>query len=335
METENKLAVIVQQAQLDKTKSDYILEKFGDYFSIAAHWEAKAKTLLVTDESQTDLMKEARQGRLELKVRRVELEKSRKELKEQSVREGKAIDGIANVLKALIVPIEEYLEKQENFITIKKEAEKQILADERKKILSPYCDCSLFNLGEMSEGQFQQLLSGQKAAYELQKENEKKAELERIEAERKRAEEQERIRQEIIRLSKEAEERERRHVEEMRIKEAERNKQLEIERKEREIREIELRKEREAKEKIESELRAKKEAERKLRAEEERKEKERIAAEKIAARAPDKTKLLLWIDNFILPDPPELQNDANQIRLYIIDKFADFKKWANKQIETL
>jgi hypothetical protein len=42
-------------------------------------------------------------------------------LKEQALREGKAVDGIANVLKALIVPLEEHLDKQERFVEIRAE----------------------------------------------------------------------------------------------------------------------------------------------------------------------------------------------------------------------
>ena len=67
-------------------------------------------------------MKLARVGRLFLMKKRTAIETVRKELKEQALREGKAIDGIANVLKALIIPIEEYLKKQEDFVVLKEAA---------------------------------------------------------------------------------------------------------------------------------------------------------------------------------------------------------------------
>ena len=44
------------------------------------------------------------------------LKKVRKELKEESLRKGKAIDGVANIIKFLIEPVEKYLEDQEKFI---------------------------------------------------------------------------------------------------------------------------------------------------------------------------------------------------------------------------
>src|SRR3990167_460476 len=118
---ENQLAVIVRESQLEPTKAKYILEKFTEYFDMADEWTIKAKVIVVTKPEQKAEMEMARTGRLFLKEKRVAVEKARKELKEQALREGKAIDGIANVLKALIVPIEEYLEQQERFVEIQKE----------------------------------------------------------------------------------------------------------------------------------------------------------------------------------------------------------------------
>lgn len=114
----NQLVEIVESSGLEKSKAQYILENFQDYFTIAADWEKKAQAIVVTKADQKAEMKMAREGRLFLKEKRVALEKARKELKEQSLREGKAIDGIANVLKALIVPIEQYLQNQENYVEI-------------------------------------------------------------------------------------------------------------------------------------------------------------------------------------------------------------------------
>jgi len=115
----NKLQVIINDSGLETTKARVLLENFKDYFDIADEWETKAKAIVVTDENQKPDMAMARVGRLFLRDKRIAIEKTRKELKEQSLREGKAIDGIANILKSLIVPIEEYLEKQEKFVEIR------------------------------------------------------------------------------------------------------------------------------------------------------------------------------------------------------------------------
>ena len=116
---ENKLVEIVKQSGLDKTKAQVLLDNFTEYFEIASEWEKKASVIVVKDASQKAEMQMARAGRLFLREKRIEIEKTRKKLKEQSLREGKAIDGFANVLKAGIVHIEEYLGKQEKFVEIK------------------------------------------------------------------------------------------------------------------------------------------------------------------------------------------------------------------------
>jgi hypothetical protein len=198
----NQLVQIVSTSGLEKNKADYILEKFQGYFAIAAEWENRAKTLVVTSPEQTTLMKMAREGRLLLKSKRVDIEKARKELKEQSLREGKAIDGIANVLKALIEPTEEYLERQERFVEIQEEerlAERK--ATRMAEIMALGLFPDLYDLTNMPDAAYASLVQGTKDAIERQKEAELKAEADR----KYREQEQERIRLENDRLKKEAE----------------------------------------------------------------------------------------------------------------------------------
>lgn len=229
---EDQLQMIVSGSGLEKTKADMILEKFQDYFAMASEWEAKARTIIVTNEDQEVDMKMARTGRLFLREKRIAIENARKELKEQALREGKAIDGIANVLKALIVPIEEYLEKQEKFVELRDKAK----AEEERIAL------------------------------------EKKAEEERIAKEKSEAEEREKIRIENEKLKKEAEakekelQEERRKVESEKI-EAERKSKAEFDRIKKEA-EDKLAEERKIAEsqrlKLEQELKLRKDAEAKM-----------------------------------------------------------------------
>ena len=125
--------VIIQESGLEATKAKFILENFQNYFEVADEWTRKANMIVVTNENQKADMQMARTGRLFLREKRIAIEKARKELKEQALREGKAIDGIANVLKALIVPIEEYLEKQERFVEILAEKKAESLRLEVEK----------------------------------------------------------------------------------------------------------------------------------------------------------------------------------------------------------
>ena len=128
---DNQLQVIVKESGLEQSKASFILERFQNYFEIADEWSKKASSIVVTNASQKAEMDMARTGRLFLREKRIAIEKSRKELKEQALREGKAIDGIANVLKALIIPIEEHLDRQEHYVELKAAAE---LAEKQKEI---------------------------------------------------------------------------------------------------------------------------------------------------------------------------------------------------------
>jgi hypothetical protein len=191
----NQLSVIVKESGLDQTKADYLLKRFTEYFQVASEWETRAKGINITDancdtEQGKFDMQMARNGRLFLRDKRIAVEKARKELKEQSLREGRAIDGIANVLKALIVPIEDYLESQEKYVEIKFEREQE----------------------------------AKRAEIERRMEEERIAEEKKVEA--ARIAEEKRIRDENERLRIEAEKREKEIVEERRQAEAER-KQIE------------------------------------------------------------------------------------------------------------
>lgn len=200
-------ALTVETRDLEPTKSQYIIEKFKGFFEQAQEWESKARTIKISSPSQVAEMKQAREARLELKEIRVNAEKTRKELKEQSLREGKAIDGVANVIKALIVPIEEYLEGQENFAERLVEEQKMRVLADRSVALQPYVqDLAMYNLKEMSEEGFQNLLKSSMIAWNAQRDAEVEAGKQRIAKEKEEAHSREAQRIENERLKKEAQE---------------------------------------------------------------------------------------------------------------------------------
>jgi len=266
---ENQLAIIVKESNLEPTKAKYILEKFTEYFDMADEWTIKARAIVVTKESQKAEMEMARTGRLFLKEKRVAVEKARKELKEQALREGKAIDGIANVLKALIVPIEEYLEQQERFVEIQQEKKEAAMRLEIEK--------------RMEEERIAKEKADAEALEKARLENEKlKAEAvereKKVAAERKKQDEllaKERAKSEATRK-----EQEKKLVAERAKAAAEREEAEEVARIEREKQEKKLAAERAKAEKerraAEEKARAEKEKER-AKADAERKEKERLA----------------------------------------------------------
>lgn len=203
---ENQLVKVINESGLDKTKAQVLLENFSNYFEIAADWENKAKTLVVTSIEQRAEMKMAREGRLFLKEKRVAVEKTRKALKENALREGQTIDAIAKILTNLILPIEEDLENKEKFAEIQEANRIAALKEEREKELMPYAEYVPFGIDlSIPEEEYQKILSGAKLQLQAKIDAEKKAEEERIAREKAEAEERERIKKENERLKAEAE----------------------------------------------------------------------------------------------------------------------------------
>ncbi len=130
----NQLAEIVKTSGLEIVEGQSIIDRFGDYESIAKEWKIKAEQIVVTDRSQTTEMAMAKEARKKFSELRCDVEKARKQMKEQSLRKGQAIDAIARFLTSLISPIEDHLRAQEDFIKIEdaKKAEEARIAAEKK-----------------------------------------------------------------------------------------------------------------------------------------------------------------------------------------------------------
>src|SRR3990167_8600870 len=297
----NQLTLVIEESGLEKTQGQRILDNFSKFITEVNELEVKAKAINITDISQVEEMSQAREIRLSLKSIRVNAENIRKELKEGYLRGGKAVDGVANIIKALIVPLEEHLEKQEKFAE-NLEAERKARVDaeralELRKYLETDEDLALYNYKEMTDEVFSKLVEGVKKAFDTKQEAIKKVEQDRLEITRKEKEEQERIRLENAKLKAEAEAREK----ELAKERAEQEKKLEKER-------AKARAEAEAREKAEAELKAKQEAEEKTKRDVEVKKKAdelaKLEAERATKMQPEKEKLLVYaesIKNLVAP----------------------------------
>lgn len=293
MSDNKELSLIVNQAGLAQEKSQQLLAKFGEFFQDARHTVEFAKSIKVTSVDQIEEMKKARETRLELKSIRTQVENTRKELKEQSLREGKAIDGIANVIKALIVPVEQFLDEQEKFAERIEAERKNKIEVERISELSKYVEnVEVYSLhpDKLSQESFDQLLKTSKIAFEAQKAAEKLAEEARIKAEQEEKAENERIR-----------------LENQKLREAQAKREAEIA-KEKAKQEALLEKERKAKKALEDKIEADRQAKLKADAEKKRIEDEaklaKEKAERDALLAPDKEKLFELANQLNLIDMP-------------------------------
>ncbi len=182
----NDLTTIVKENNLSQDFASKLQNSFTPFFEQARQMSDEAKKIVVTSQDQKDLMTNAREKRLKLKAIRVEVENKRKELKDESLRTSRAIDGMANIIKFLIVPIEEHLQLQEDFIKIQEERSKKELGEKR---IAELAEFGLLNpeydLENMSESGYNTLLDTTKIAHEHRAKELQKAEEDRIERERK------------------------------------------------------------------------------------------------------------------------------------------------------
>ena len=170
---------------------------FKDFFAQMEQWEEKAATLIVEDETQTGLMFEAGVARKALASIRVAVEKQRKAMKEDSLRTGQAIDGVAKMMMERIEAVEAHLAAQENFIVNREAARIESLRSERYNLILPYLVPEILPTpypvwGEMHEDDFQATLAAAKEkARQIEADR-----LARIAKEKADAEELERLRKE-------------------------------------------------------------------------------------------------------------------------------------------
>jgi hypothetical protein len=308
----------------------------------------RARILKAESEKITD-PKEARALRLKIKAERVEAEKTRKRLKEDSLRMGKAIDGANNIFLAVITPIEQAMDEIEKAEERRIERERIEIEQIRMEKLRPFLDPAmpLPNISGITEDQFGKLLDGTIALHEMRIAAIKKAEEERIERERRESEERESQRLENIRLKAEAEAREKQMAEERRIAaekeavaQAERKAAEEKARKEREKIEAKAHEEAAARAKAEAQAQALRNADAKRIADEKaaaeaKRHADELAAKKAAA-APDKEKLMAFAEQVRALQLPEVKSpDAQSAKAEIQAKVSSFAKWIETQASTI
>lgn len=206
---QKEMLVVVQQTGLQADTAKNLQDSFAPLFRNARGILEKSRAITVTDASQKLEIKLARECRLALRSIRVEGDKTRKALKEDSLRRGKAIDGFYNILLHLTEAEEARLDEQEKFVERQEAARKAQLKLDREKALQPFgVDTAFMSLGEMSDEAFAQLLDNSRIAHEAKQAELRRVEEERIRLENERLKEAARIREENERLRREAAERE-------------------------------------------------------------------------------------------------------------------------------
>jgi len=259
-------------AVIEASKALQIKATFEPMVKMLEQFEGGFNDIVVKAEKEITLevVGEAKRLRIDIGKVRIATEKLRVEQKEEYLRAGKAIDGVANILKWAVSDKEDKLKEIENYFELQEKERKNKLQLERVELLKLYVeDASDRDLAGMEEDVWVAYLAAKKKDYEDQIEAARLAEEERKAKEKEAEEERERLRIENEKLRLEAEKRAEEERERLK-KEAEeleaRRKKEDEERKEREVKEAE---QKAITDKLEKELREKREAEEKAKADEE------------------------------------------------------------------
>lgn len=325
------LGPVIDVDLLDTAKP--LTEIFQPYQTTLVKWEAKAKSLIVTDISQKTEMAQARLARLELRDARCELERTRKNLVEGLKERAGKIDSAARFVRVNIEALEETLRASEEFAERYVAAAKAELKAKRESELLPLIDAPLLgDLSDLSETDYAKTMENARLLRQAKIDAAAKAEADRIakeaadKAERERmAVENARLKAEAVELARVAEIERKARAEQTAREQAERiaaeskarQEQAERDakaRKDREVIQAKFELERKAaraeSDRLQAELAAKLQVEiaEKARAEAERKAQEKEA--KRLAAAPDAAKLRAWADIVRGLELPMLSNST-------------------------
>jgi hypothetical protein len=181
---ENKELVLSVPKEIDKSKADQILEAFDPAYLKAKEYEKNVAEVKAMETSPEKCAK-AKRLRLDFRAVRTAADKTREKLKEKSLAEGRAIQGVFNILKLSISDNEtELLEIETHYERIE-QAKIQKIQDKRISELAEFdVDGLNMDLGNMDDIIYSNLLEGSKSKWQAVKDAEKKAEEERIETER-------------------------------------------------------------------------------------------------------------------------------------------------------
>lgn len=306
-------AIVLQVPEgLEPATAKSLKETFLTYFEQAEEWRSKALAINVANADDEENMKRAKTARLELKSIRCAAENARKKLKEDSLRKGRAIDGIYNLLEFAIKPLEDHLEAQEKY-AIRLEVERmEGLRTERLAALTGL-DCTpAVDLGQLTEDAWNGLFQDAKDLHELKKERERKAGEERLAKEKADADARRWMQLENEQLKRDADAREAAMKAEREAAEAARVKAEAAARAEREARE------RAEAERVANEAKAKAEAEKK------------------AKLAPDKAKLQMYADALLAIELPVVRtDDAVSILTRIEQRVEELANWISAEVSKL
>lgn len=225
---------LVREYGVRQLKAEYIVQGYREAIDPAQipGWEDAASAIIVNSEEQREDMEAARELRLLVRQSRITVEKTRKELKDDALRESKAIDGLGRMIRERLEAVEDHLKAQEEFAKraeeererIRREEAERLLREKEEREAREREEARLLEERRIREENDRLRRENEQREKELAEERAKQAAERKAAEEKARKEQEERERAEAARLEAERIEREKRDREEKARQERERKK---------------------------------------------------------------------------------------------------------------
>ena len=351
MKNENGLVLNATSYGIEESKAKQLEKVFVPMVEKFKELEAEYNEVLSNKEITKEVCAAAKVVRNKYVKVRTGTDDVHKIAKQSNLIEGRAIDGIRNVVKFACNDHEESLKKVSNHFETLEAERLQAIRDDRTMQLAKYYNedgPGTGDLAMMSDDVWKHYIKSVESDFQAKKKAEKEAEEKRIAKQKADIEEQKRIQLENEKLKKEAELK--RIADEKAAKERERLAKIEADKrakeqeiifakqeKERKLHEDNLAKERKAREKIQRELEAKQEEEKQAKYAETLRLKNEADLKRKLELAPDKEKMEKWVSDMAIDGIgySELSKESVDIAKDINSKFHAFKNWAISEIKKI
>lgn len=196
-----EISKVLEQAGMEWEFKQSLIIAFTPFLSQAEQWQKEALWIVITEESDEEWMKNAREMRLKIKDIRCDAENARKRYKDWFLKGGRAVDAVYSVIENITKPTEEYLLLQEKFAEIQEQNRREQRKSSRIIELQKYeVDPQGYDLVNMADENFENLVNMSRLAFDDRKIKEKEVEEARLAQEKAEKEEREKTRLENEKL---------------------------------------------------------------------------------------------------------------------------------------
>ena len=135
---ETEIGEVIRSSLVKPEDGKIIKGTYTRFFDEAHEWADKGLAITVTGEDQEAEMKIAHDYRMKIRNIRLDADKIRKAMKENSNRYNKAVQSVYNIVEAICKPAEDHLQLQEDYAKIKEQERIDAIAIARSNEMEPF-----------------------------------------------------------------------------------------------------------------------------------------------------------------------------------------------------